>query len=537
MISPANQIAAPTRVLPHGSSVVPADAPSQDRRSGDPAASKLHLKLAGCASELRNAFANLDGCDEATQNILSTYYDTPDGHIWRRGFALRLRETSKSYELTLLQRDAGISERACWTSLLAKPVVEFGALPEDAPRAKIGVILPEELEPRFSCDVQRQTKIVTAGGAALNVSLNQGRIVAARRESPVAELKFRILSGPASDLLACVDSALRDYQLFFSPQSETSLGVGLLTGTPPATVRASKSYLDASNTIGQTVATVIAVTTEHIFGNLDAATDGHDPEGVHQLRVSLRRLRSALLIFKKHLGPRAIHLDREARRSLKLLGAARDLDVFLSETLQPVIRGNYDEPGLVHLGKIAEKRRADAYGGVRQLVSGRRFNRFLLDLLTVAKGGELVVKNVDYSLLPMARRTLTKRHKKVMAAGNDFDLLTEEQRHEVRIELKKLRYACDFFQTVFPGAATRAYLRRLADLQEHLGLLNDAAVAGQLTKDLSAGEPDAAIGAALVKGWYARGLQAIEPEMRGAWRKFARAKPFWRPRVTRDQQD
>lgn len=523
MISPKERPAANTRTLPHGSG----DATSRASYSGDATASRVQLKLAGSASELHNAFARLQGSSKATQIILSTYYDTSDGYIWRRGFSLSLRENRDNYELTLKQRDGGLSERRYWTSFLAKPVVELGALPKNAPRAKIGVILPEELGPRFSSEVQRKTKIVTTGEATFNVSLYEGKIVAAKRQSPVAELEFTLLSGPASDLLACVDSTLQDYELFISPQSEASLGVGLLTGAPPATVRAAKPYLDASNTIDETVAKVIDVTAKQVMGNLAAAADGRDPEGVHQLRVSLRRLRSALLIFKKHLGPRAIHLDREAKRSLKLLGAARDLDVFLSETLAPVITGNSDEPGLVHLGRLAAKRRNDAYARVRELMSDRQFNRLLVNLLTVAQGDQLVVRDADASLIPTARRTLTKRHKRVMQAGNDFDRLSEEQRHEVRIELKKLRYACDFFQTVFPGAATPAYLRRLADLQEQLGQLNDAAVAGQITKDLAAGDTDAAIGAALVKGWHAHGLQAIEPEMRDSWRKFARAKPFW----------
>ncbi len=218
------------------------------------------------------------------------------------------------------------------------------------------------------------------------------------------------------------------------------------------------------------------------------------------------------------------------------MGQARDLDVFLSETLPPVIGGNSDDPRLGRLGRIADNRRAEAYDNVRRLVSDQHFNRFLLDLLTAAEGGGLVVKGAGESLVPMARRMLAKRHKNMMKVGKGFARLTEAQRHEVRIELKKLRYACDYFQTLFPREKTRPYLKRLAELQDHLGKLNDAAVARQLTEDLAAGDVDAALGAAIVKGWYSHGLQAVEPQIQGAWRKFAESKPFWRSQTFERQQ-
>lgn len=535
MISEAKQNAAETRPTIGGANQAPANAPGLLRDKGGATPSEIELRLSGKASQLRAAFAKLDGRAHGTQNVLGTYYDTPDGYIWHRGFSLSLRENRDNHELTLKEKDRGRLEYGRWTSFMAKPLVDIGSLPQNAPRSKLGVILPEELEPRFTSDIQRKRKTIKTGEAVLRVSLDEGSIVAAKHRLQIAELKFALSSGPVADLLKCVGSTLHGNELSISPQSKASRGMGMLNGAPPETVKASKPYLDPSNTISQTVAKVLKVTATQIMGNLAAAVDGRDPEGVHQLRVSLRRLRSALLIFKKHLGPMSRDLDGETKRSLKQLGDARDLDVFLTETLAPVIAGSCDEPGLVNLGGIAEKRRADAYGGVRQLVTDRQFNRFLLDLLTVAEGGKLVVKNADVSLIPMAQRTLTRRHKKVMVAGNDFERLSEEQRHEVRIELKKLRYACDFFQTVFPGDATRAYLRRLADLQEHLGRLNDAAVAAQLTRELAAGDTAASIGAALVRGWHAHGLRAVEPQVLGAWRKFVRARPFWRPLSSRDR--
>ncbi len=486
------------------------------------------MKLIGDSAVLPVAFATLNGSSHATQNVLSTYYDTPDGHLWRRGFTLRLRKKRDAHELTLKQEGGNGLKRGEWTSVVTKPEVDIRLLPQDAPRAEIGVIFPEEVEPRFCSDIERTKTIFKTGDAVLEVSLDMGRIVAVERQMPVAELEFELLSGSVADMLTGVRSIMQNNDLSISTQSKASRGMDLLKNAPPPAVRATKPDLDASDTIEEAIAKVIAVTAMQTMGNLAAAVDARDPEGVHQLRVSLRRLRSALLVFRDQLGSWAGDLNTEARRALRQLGPVRDFDVFLSETLPPVVAGNPDEPGLACLGETAVKRQEEAYRDVRKLLADRRFNGFLLDLLTVAEGGGLVVEGADQSLIPTARRTLAKQHKRVMKAGETFDLLTEAQRHEVRIALKKLRYACDYFQIVFPRQLTRPYLKRLVALQDYLGRLNDMTVAGQITRELAAGDANAALGAALVKGWYNHHLLTAEPHMRRAWRKFAGAEPFWR---------
>ncbi len=489
---------------------------------------EIELTLTGKPADLSAIFQELDGDRPRSSRIVSTYYDTHDGRLWRRGYALQLRARDDEFELSLTRRDGKALNRDEWTSIIPEPEVDLGLLPKDAPRGELGAILPEELQPRFASEIERTQRRLYLDRISVEVSLDIGRIVSGERETPVAELGFRLLDGPVAEMFELVKSSLGRRRFTVGARSAAARGMELFDDVPPASVKTAKPELEASDTIDSAVSKIVAVTAAQIMGNFEAAHDGRDPEGVHQLRVGLRRLRSALTLFKPHLAPGAASLAEDMKRALKQLGPARDLDVFLLETMPPVTVGTSEGPGLLKLGGIGEKRRQEAYTDVRRLVSDRRFSRFLLDLLLVAEEGGLVASDSDQYLRPIAVALLQRRHKKVLKLGRHFAQLTYPQRHEVRIALKKLRYACDYFQGLFPKKSTRAYLKRLSSLQDDLGRLNDATVAELLVDELAADDAKAAIGGALIKGWYGHRLQAVEPHMLHAWHEFAEARPFWR---------
>ena len=458
-----------------------------------------------------------------------TDFDTDDGRLRRVGFWLRLRKSGGHFNLIVELVSGGI-----WTSNVPEYLADIGLLPPDAPRGEIGAILPEELRPCYIVDVTCRQKRLSLDGVSAIVKLNTGRITAADREAPVAEIEFGLLIGSPTIMLQEARALLGRYRLAVGASSHTARGEELLAGSPPSALKAVKPELAPSDSIEQAVAKIIAITTAQIIGNIAAAGDGRDPEGVHQLRVSLRRLRSAFALFRNHLSTGATALDSAARLALKSLSPARDIDVLLLETIPPVQDGDDGSRGLLRLAQIAESRRRIAYTDVRKLVQNRDFNRFLIDLqLAVAERGLVETGGAD-SLGPTAAALLDKRHRKALKTGRHFANLTYTQRHEVRIALKKLRYACDYFQSLFPGKATRVYLKSLARLQDDLGRLNDATVAEDLVDLLAEGDTTAATGAALVKGWYRHRLKAVEPKMLADWNRFTEARPFWKSEKNRD---
>ena len=122
---------------------------------------------------------------------------------------------------------------------------------------------------------------------------------------------------------------------------------------------------------------------------------------------------------------------------------------------------------------------------------------------------------------------LRKYHGKLLKTDKNFAKLTGRQRHKVCIALKKLRYACDFFRTLYPRESTNVYIGKLADLQKHLGRFNDVIVAERMIADLCAGEGKTAINAEHVRDIYKIRLHALEPRLVRKWKRIAQTEPFW----------
>ena len=299
-------------------------------------------------------------------------------------------------------------------------------------------------------------------------------------------------------------------------------------GAPPPALKARAPGLSAEHTVAEAVAAIVSAATRQIEGNVACAADGRDPEGVHQLRVGLRRLRSGLSLFRPHLGDRAAALGDEARHALSVLGDARDLDVFLTETLPRIRKRQPADEGLARLDARARERRETAYDSVRRMLKGKRFARLLAALRRHAGGTDLVERKPGAALADEAEGLLRKRYRKLRRKGRGFARLSPEDRHKVRIALKKLRYACDYLRGLYPEKRGRAYLRMLSGLQDRFGSLNDGAVAIALARDLAGDDAVAQAGAERVAAWFAQRQAADAPKLDAAWREFRGTAPFWK---------
>jgi CHAD domain-containing protein len=257
------------------------------------------------------------------------------------------------------------------------------------------------------------------------------------------------------------------------------------------------------------------------------------------MRVALRRLRSAWAIFGHLIAPERRHwLEGEAKRIIGGLGPARDWDVFLTESLAPVLAARPDDDRLLALRAAAETAREEGYATARAAVGSPAYTRFLLQLgRWIEVGGwrrDMTDEGaawLEQPIVAFADRLLAKRHRKAVQRGRNFAELSPGQRHRARIALKKLRYASEFFHGSYRKKHTRPYLAALKQLQDALGHLNDAAVAerlaGQLVQHAGPRRQDLGVASGLVLGWLARGAAEAEPEIRDAWQDFTARTPFW----------
>jgi len=256
------------------------------------------------------------------------------------------------------------------------------------------------------------------------------------------------------------------------------------------------------------------------------------PEGVHQTRVALRRLRSVLKAFRPAAGGPALEgFDDALKRLAQRLGTARDLDVFLLGIGAEAAAAMPGERRLLQLLRVAEARRQAAYAALREALDGPGFRAMVLDGMALLlerpwrDGGAEREAALEEALPAFASRLLDKRWHRLCSEGEAIGGLDDAALHELRLTAKRLRYAAELFAPLWPGKAQRRFLKRLAAVQEELGLANDVAVARALVAGLGGGVPAWATGA--MEGFAAARLAGARRKGLSAWEDLMVARPFW----------
>jgi triphosphatase len=512
---------------------------------------EIELKLRGEPEALRAIFTGPAISAKATsrgssRRLENVYYDTPEQRLRTRGLAFRVRRDGRRYVQALKSSDTGgmVTERGEWQAPLSSAEPDLALLPAGASELLNGLIAPDELRALFTTRVRRQIRrleIADRDGhpSLVEAALDLGAIEANGSSQPIAEIELELIDGSSAALydLALELDALSP--LHVETRSKSARGYALAKGEPPAWHKAEPLALRRQATVDEAIGAILRSCLEHWCANEAAALDGRDPEGVHQMRVALRRLRSAVSVFGRLIAPeRRDWLVGETKRITGSLGPARDWDVFLTESLAPVLAARPDDDRLLALRAAVETARAEGYETARAAVGSPAYTRFLLHLgRWIEVGGwreDATDKGaawLERPIVAFADRLLAKRHRKALQRGRNFAELSPEQRHRARIALKKLRYATEFFHGSYRKKRARSYLAALKQLQDRLGHMNDAAVAerlaGQLVERAATERQDLAAASGLVLGWLARGAAEVEPEIRDAWQDFAARKPFW----------
>jgi inorganic triphosphatase YgiF len=484
-----------------------------------------------------------------SRQLVTTYYDTDDLRLSRRRLALRVRQSGRKFIQTLKTASDGRgaeSARGEWEVELPGGTPQLTAFNDPAVLDLTGLILPDELQPAFETRFRRQAMLVewpdaNRQPAQIEIAFDRGAIRAGSAEVPICEVELELKRGEPRALFELAKSLHELAPLRLQPQDKAARGYGLMTGRPPSWRKARAVELQETMTVEDALQTILGACVGHWLENEAATRDARDPEGLHQIRVALRRLRSALALFKPALTARMrADWNAELRWLLGPLGPARDLDVFATETLVPVGEGRPGDPALALLATIVDDARWKAHHHVRETLADERYADLAFNLACwVACRGWRQGADIDVLLAQrrniqdFAAETLTKRHRQVRKRGRDFAALDPVARHDLRILFKKLRYGTEFFASLFPGREFDQFKAATARMQDLLGHMNDVAVAQHVVDDLLAGtEPGArqlaaALGAGQVLGWYAHAARELEPRAIEAWEEFRAVAPFW----------
>jgi CHAD domain-containing protein len=304
----------------------------------------------------------------------------------------------------------------------------------------------------------------------------------------------------------------------------------------------TKSKVPPAINLDQTASEAFAAILRHNYNFLltwrDSARSWGDIEGVHQLRVSFRRMRSAVSLFRDAVPQEATATwNDEMRWIAGELGPARDLDVFIAEGLGPVVE-LLPLSGAERLLQLAEARRAEIYQQrVVPMLDSDRFECFVdsfphwLD----ARAWEAVplnkkqAKRLHSGIVGYSRRLLDKQERRVLGAGTHVNRDDAAEMHRLRIECKKLRYATEFFLPLFDGMDV--FIGHMKGLQDLLGVMNDVAVTQHLLDDLLTGNSDRELFVYVggLVGWRSCEFRHLLSRFDDYWEELTEAKhPWWK---------
>lgn len=479
-----------------------------------------------------------------TRILESVYWDTPELDLARAGLGLRLRRTGRTVLQTVKTRavpGAGLFDRAEWEVPVPGEQPDPRAIAEPALRLQVErAIGDKEVAPRMRTRVRRTQRRLRDGECEALLAVDVGEVQAGSRRAPLSELELELVRGDPGFLYGLALLLREEIPLRPAARDKAEIGFALLQGTELPPRRARRPELSPACSVDDALAAVVASAFEQLLANEAPARSGVDPEGVHQMRVGVRRLRSALSVFRSVIPPEPLERFREDLRWLgRELGAARDLDVFLEELLAPLARRFPADPALKRLVEVARHVREEAYDGLRQALDAERCGRLLLDLSAwgACRGWRDQPLGPESARLfasgrAFADERLERRYRKVRRRGRNLARRSPSEKHALRIEVKKLRYTGEFFRSLYAGRGVDRMLRRLSRLQDVLGHLNDRAAADALLdrvlEELGPGAtPDHHRAAGLVSGWAAAGAEGHARRLERRWRRFTRTRPFW----------
>lgn len=476
------------------------------------------------------------------EELAAAYFDTADLALARHGVALRLRRERGRWIQALKGRgsdDGALAQRQEheWDLGRAarRPAPDLARAAEvDLGRTLAAIAGDAALVVQFSARIERITlPLAFDDGSRALLALDRGTLHTPgppRRSERVCEIEIELVAGAAARLYDVARALAADLPLSCEVRSKAQRGFALVDREPPCPVRATPVTFAADAAAPVAHAAIVRNALAQAEANVDGVLAHDDPEWIHQLRVGIRRLRSALGLAR----PPALPAPPEAlvaalRDFAHALGPARDLDVFVDATLpalREAARGHGDaaaEAALDALAASAAGALAEARGQARQRVGTRDFQVLLLDVGAYAAG--VVATAAPPCPGPaFAADVLRRRHRRVLRDGAAVTGDGAEARHAARIAVKKLRYATEFFLPHFGERRGRDYRKALAVLQEALGAANDASVAVALAAQVAPGST----GAALVAGWALGRTGAQRRALDRAWQAFAAARPYWK---------
>jgi triphosphatase len=509
---------------------------------------ELELKLAVPARELRDAeqlrwLQGLTTGPASRDSLDSIYFDTKKLKLRKHGVSLRVRKVGAKRIQTIKGQDGAQAP-------LARPERE-DEVTSSRPRLKYAKGTPlaelatkklkKKLRPIFRTDVRRTVFNLHLNDSDIELAFDRGRIRAGRRSEPVSELEVELKNGRSQDAAALARRLQQSVPIAFEPRAKPDRGYALFTGELDVAVRAAPITLEPGQSAAAAFAQIGMSCLRHFAANDKAVLAGR-AEGVHQMRVGIRRLRAAISLFGDMVRDSEVaDVKADLKWLTEKLAPARDLDVLATEAITPLREANPDKAEVARLENDVTGERNEEFERAGEAVSSERYRNLVLRTALWLIDGEWshtkknpIAELRDRSIASVAAEILDRRSRKVIRKTKRLKKLDALHRHKLRIAVKKLRYGCDFFATLFEHSkARRRYAKVLKQLQGCLGKLNDIRVhaqkAGRLAsrRERNPKQSQEAYAMGLLVGREQKLARGFVSAGQKAGRRLSETPPFW----------
>jgi inorganic triphosphatase YgiF len=399
-----------------------------------------------------------------------------------------------------------------------------------------------QLKPLFETRVRRTVYPIVDDKNAIALAIDQGTIDTSMRSVPLCEVELELERGTSTQLFDVARELAEALSARIGVKSKSERGYDIIDNKQELPAKAIRIDLPAAATTRDAFKIIGLTCLKQVIDNEPALIKG-DPEGVHQMRVGLRRLRAAISLFAALLhDPQTVTIKAELKWLAGELGPAREFEV-LVQRVSPMKRRSRRWRGMPSLShEIAEQRDA-ALKRAQDAVKSARFRSLTFDLTAWLQTGQwsnpqddLVRDRGDLPIAAYAAEQLTRRWRKVRKKGKDLAKLDPRSRHKLRIQTKKLRYAAEFFASLFSNKRMvkrrKRLLAALERLQDGLGDLNDIAVHEKHIAAMGVHDrrsnPSRAFAAGLLTGREDARIEAAITAANEAYVDLAKTKRFWR---------
>ena len=475
---------------------------------------------------------------------ISVYFDTDRQKLRKKGLMLRVRREGRHYTQTIKATGNGANfERDEWEAEIAGNEPDLDQANGTGLEALLTRKLGRRLKPIFETRVRRTVYPLVKNGHAIALTVDRGTIETGKRSLPLCEIELELERGNAADLFDVAHELTQALPAQLAVKSKSERGYEILDGKQELPVKAASIDLPASMRARDAFKRIGFACLKQVINNEPSLIRGN-PEGVHQMRVGLRRLRAAMSLFGVLLrNAQTAAIKAELKWLTGELGPARELEVLVKRVLAPMKSQRRRWRGMPSLSREFAERRDAALSGARAAVQSARFRALTLDVAMWLEAGlwtnprdDLLRDRGDLPIEIFASEQLARRWRKVRKKARALEQLDARSRHKLRIQTKKLRYAAEFFATLFTTKRARKrrkqFLPALERLQDGLGDLNDIVVHEKRFAALGArrrrANPSRVFAAGLLTGREDARKDAALTAATQAYGALAHVKPFWR---------